>query len=87
MLPQVNLLAESWGLMHESQGVGARRKLIVWKPSRCRQSLKPAMLLEASSDSDSDSASDDLEAGSSAAAEPATEPATAASPMPGSPAS
>ncbi len=40
---QAHVMAESWGLMHESRGEGGRRRLVVWKPSRgckvgaCRQ--------------------------------------------------
>ena len=41
---RAHLLAEGWGLMHESTGEGAARRLVVWKPSRSRRSLKPAML-------------------------------------------
>lgn len=50
---------QSWGLMHESVGEGARRKLVVWKPSRGCKSLKPSMLKGwSSSDSSSSSSSD-----------------------------
>ena len=38
------MLAESWGLMHESVGAEPQRCLVVWKPSRSRRSLKPSML-------------------------------------------
>ena len=47
-------MAEAIGLMHESTGEAHRRRLVVWKPSRSRRSLKPSMLAGASSDSDSD---------------------------------
>lgn len=42
---QAHIMAESWGLMHESRGEGGRRRLVVWKPSRgckvgaCRQTF------------------------------------------------
>lgn len=49
---RAHVLAESWGLMHESTGEGASRRLVLWKPSRSRRSLKPSMLQGASSDSD-----------------------------------
>lgn len=45
-------MAEQWGLMHQSAGEGARRRLVVWKPSRSRRSLKPEMLEGLSSDSE-----------------------------------
>lgn len=41
-------MAEGWGLMHESTGEGDGRRLVVWKPSRSRRSLKPFMLEEGS---------------------------------------
>lgn len=49
---RAHLMAESWGLMHESTGEGANRRLVLWKPSRSRRSLKPSMLAGASSDSE-----------------------------------
>lgn len=48
---KAHVLAEGWGLLHESKGEGARRKLVVWKPSRSQRSLKPSMLEGCSSDS------------------------------------
>lgn len=46
--PQIHVMAEGWGLMHASQGEAERRRLVVWKPSRSRKSLKPGMLLDGS---------------------------------------
>ncbi|PSC71441.1 Meiotic recombination SPO11-2 [Micractinium conductrix] len=41
---KLHVMAEAWGLMHESVGEADRRRLVVWKPSRGRRSLKPSML-------------------------------------------
>ncbi|PRW60034.1 hypothetical protein C2E21_1569 [Chlorella sorokiniana] len=49
---QVHLMAEARGLMHESVGESGARRLVVWKPSRSRRSLKPSMLQGAVSDGD-----------------------------------
>lgn len=48
---RAHLLAEGWGLMHESVGEGGARRLVVWKPSRTRRSLKPEMLQAAAAHS------------------------------------
>lgn len=40
---KAHVMAESWGLMHESTGEGGRRRLVVWKPSRGCKTLKPGM--------------------------------------------
>ena len=54
-------MAEAWGFMHESVGEGERRKLVVWKPSRGRKSLKPSMLEGLGSSSSSSSSGSDGE--------------------------
>ncbi|KAL4426525.1 hypothetical protein ABPG77_008383 [Micractinium sp. CCAP 211/92] len=51
---KAHVMAESWGLMHESRGEGGRRRLVVWKPSRGCKTLKPSMLEGWSSSSNSD---------------------------------
>ncbi|KAL4458535.1 hypothetical protein ABPG75_013400 [Micractinium tetrahymenae] len=51
---KAHIMAESWGLMHESRGEGGRRRLVVWKPSRGCKTLKPGMLEGWSSSSSSD---------------------------------
>lgn len=66
---QVHLMAESWGLMHESVGEGSRRRLVVWKPSSSRRSLKPGRL-EGRLSSDPSDAEEDNEGESSAAPGP-----------------
>ncbi|GAB4821868.1 hypothetical protein N2152v2_008914 [Parachlorella kessleri] len=45
---KIHVVAEAWGLMHQSYGEGAERHIIVWKPSRTRRSLKASMVLGAS---------------------------------------
>lgn len=62
---RAHLLAEGWGLMHKSAGEGGARRLVVWKPSRTRRTLKPAM----AQFSDSEGEGDSGEAGSGAADE------------------
>lgn len=58
---KLHVMAESWGFMHESHGEGARRKLVVWKPSRGMKSLKPAMLEGWSSSGGSEGEEQDAE--------------------------
>eukprot|EP00887_Chlorella_sp_A99_P004506 scaffold34.g4506.t1 len=41
---RIHVLCEAWGLMHQSVGAPPQRRLLVWKPSRARRSLKPEML-------------------------------------------
>ena len=31
---QVHVVAEAWGLAHQSRGMGPERQLVVWKPSK-----------------------------------------------------
>ena len=61
---QVHVIAEAWGLCHQSRGQGAERQLAVWKPSKpirrspsalaAQAELAPP-LLERDEDMDNDS--------------------------------
>lgn len=79
-------MAEAWGLMHESVGEADRRRLVVWKPSRGRRSLKPSMLEGLSSSDEGgegggeEAGGDDSAGGSSGHAGAAAAAATSVAP-------